>query len=146
MVRKLPAYGLASLVALAVSACTAGIVKADDTSAADDFRTFCAPCHGTGAKGDGPAGKALRVPPPDLTRIAQRHGGDFPEQAIFDVVAGLDMPDSHGSREMPIWGDRFVTDAVGTSLSLEEAHDAGVAAEARIRKLLDYLKSIQVKD
>ena len=31
------------------------------------YKTYCAVCHGAGAKGDGPLADSLRVRPPDLT-------------------------------------------------------------------------------
>ncbi len=31
------------------------------------YQIYCAVCHGSGAKGDGPAAAKLSVPPPDLT-------------------------------------------------------------------------------
>ncbi|MBF0352886.1 MAG: cytochrome c [SAR324 cluster bacterium] len=42
------------------------------------FQTNCVSCHGSAAKGDGPAGKALNPPPADLTVMAGLHpDGDF---------------------------------------------------------------------
>ena len=111
--------------------------------AATDFAVYCAPCHGTSAKGDGPAASALKIPPADLTAIAKRRGGKFPEAAIFAQISGLDMPGSHGSREMPVWGDVFVGQAVGAGLSLEDARRAAAATEQRIAGLVGYLKSLQ---
>ena len=34
------------------------------------YKTTCAPCHGTGGKGDGPAGKIFKPPPQDHTNAA----------------------------------------------------------------------------
>jgi mono/diheme cytochrome c family protein len=39
------------------------------------FVRYCSACHGVEGRGDGPAASALRTPPADLTRIAQRRGG-----------------------------------------------------------------------
>lgn len=132
--------------AVALLACNPAVSQAEmPNTAAADFLTYCAPCHGVSAKGDGPAGSALRVRPPDLTVIAQRHGGSFPEMEIFETIAGLDMPDSHGSRDMPVWGDLFVSEAVGGGVSIEDAKRAADETEARITNLMKYLESIQVK-
>src|SRR5689334_13664290 len=38
------------------------------------FVRYCSACHGMTGRGDGPAAPALRTPPADLTRIAQRLG------------------------------------------------------------------------
>lgn len=133
-------------IAVALLIWDAAVAQADTrNTAAADFLTFCAPCHGASAKGDGPAGSALRVRPPDLTAIAQRHGGTFPELEIFETIAGLDMPDSHGSRDMPVWGDLFVSEAVGGGVSIEDAKRAADETEARITNLMKYLEEIQAK-
>jgi len=47
---------------------------------------------------------------------------------------------------MPIWGDVFVGEAVGNSVSMTEAKKAGLAARQRINGLIEYLKSIQAGD
>jgi mono/diheme cytochrome c family protein len=47
----------------------------------------CASCHGADGKGDGPAADTLKHRPPDLTRLAERHAGEFPRQFVLDVVA-----------------------------------------------------------
>jgi mono/diheme cytochrome c family protein len=121
------------------------LTRADLQLAAEDFQNNCAPCHGTSAKGDGPAGQALKVRPADLTRIAARREGSFPEMAIFEMIAGLSMPTSHGSRDMPIWGDVFVDEAVGAGLSVEDAKRASEQVQKRIERLVTYLETIQAK-
>ncbi len=56
-------------------------VKADKASVARGkklFQAHCASCHGSGGKGDGPAGKALKPKPADLAAMAGQHpDGDF---------------------------------------------------------------------
>jgi len=50
---------------------------------------------------------ALTTPPADLTRIAARRGGSFPDGEVARFVDGrFDLP-AHGTREMPVWGERF---------------------------------------
>ncbi|MBU6429905.1 MAG: c-type cytochrome [Cyanobacteria bacterium REEB65] len=46
---------------------TAGNVAATLALGKEKFEAQCAPCHGMQGKGDGPVGKALIVPPADLT-------------------------------------------------------------------------------
>jgi mono/diheme cytochrome c family protein len=100
------------------------------------FVRHCAACHGPEARGDGPAGKALLKRPADLTAIAVRRGGQFPAGEIARFIDGrFDLP-AHGSREMPVWGQRFGADVP----------DAGVGesiARGNIASLVEYLKSIQ---
>lgn len=111
--------------------------------AAKDFATYCAPCHGADGKGDGPIAGRLNIETADLTRISQRNSGTFPAADVYNKIEGLTMPQAHGSREMPVWGDVFVSQAVGTTTSLADARAAAQKAEARIGALVDYLRSVQ---
>ena len=70
------------------------------------FRTYCASCHGTTGTGGGAAAIAMKVTPPDLTRIAARNNGVFPSERVSQVVLGKGVA-AHGERNMPVWGDVF---------------------------------------
>ena len=107
-----------------------------------DFDKLCAPCHGVSGKGDGPQAAQLAKKPADLTMVTRKYGA-FPEQKVFETIAGLDMPDGHGTREMPIWGDVFVTEQVGKSTKVEDAMKASDEASRRIAGLVKYVASIQ---
>jgi mono/diheme cytochrome c family protein len=99
------------------------------------YQLHCAACHGMDATGNGPMTRALKHAPPDLTRLSQRNGGSFPSARMKRIVEGRDV-DSHGDREMPIWGDAFR--ARGGARS--GADDAKIAA------ILTYLESIQHRE
>ena len=43
---------------------------------------YCATCHGRDGKGNGPVAAALKVVPPDLTRLARDNGGAFPRKRV----------------------------------------------------------------
>src|SRR5689334_9399834 len=73
----------------------------------DLFREYCAVCHGSDAKGTGPAAAALKIKPADLTQINQKSGGKYPEVRIQRVITGDDEVQAHGSRDMPVWGQIF---------------------------------------
>ena len=107
-----------------------------------DFGKLCAPCHGVSGKGDGPQAAQLATKPADLTVVTRKYG-EFPAQKVFETIAGLDMPDGHGTREMPIWGDVFVTEEVGKSTKVEDAMKASDDASRRISGLVAYVQSIQ---
>lgn len=107
-----------------------------------DFARLCAPCHGASGRGDGPQAPHLAKRPSDLTALTRRYG-TFPEQKVFETIAGLDMPDGHGTREMPIWGDVFVSEGVGSSTKIEDAMKASDDATRRIAGLVKYVGSIQ---
>jgi hypothetical protein len=69
------------------------------------FERHCAVCHGLGLRGDGPMAEVLVIPPPDLTRIAERYGG-FPRVGMAWKIDGRDPLVSHGS-DMPLYGFVF---------------------------------------
>ncbi|PZF75913.1 hypothetical protein DK847_14755 [Aestuariivirga litoralis] len=133
LLRSLPALLLLASPALSAAAPEQG---------RKDFVQLCAPCHGPGGKGDGPQAAHLARKPSDLTEVTRKYG-QFPEQKVFETIAGLDMPDGHGSREMPIWGDVFVTEEVGKSTKVEDAMKASDDASRRIAGLVTYVRSIQ---
>jgi mono/diheme cytochrome c family protein len=107
-----------------------------------DFAQLCAPCHGADAKGSGPQAAELKEKPTDLTAITARYGR-FPEDRVFETIAGIDMPEGHGTRAMPSWGDVFISEGVGESTKLEDALRAADDASRRIAGLLRYIESIQ---
>jgi len=97
------------------------------------YKEHCAACHGSNGRGNGPVSRSLRKPPSDLTTLAKRHGGAFPEQYVTNVLRfGLDFS-AHGSSEMPVWGPIFQY--------LEHYNEAAV--RQRIKNLCEYLESIQ---
>jgi mono/diheme cytochrome c family protein len=100
------------------------------------YMQYCASCHGIDARGDGPAASVLKTPPPDLTTLAQRHGGKFPHEYVFDVLRFGTRFVAHGSSDMPIWGPIF-----GSMDNYDE-----VAVRKRIKDLSDYLASLQQKE
>lgn len=102
------------------------------------YLRYCASCHGTSGRGDGPVAADLRERPTDLTRIAQRNGGRFDERALIAVIDGRRAVAAHGSRTMPVWGDVF-------DAELEGAPHAGRQNLLRSSALVDWLRSIQVR-
>jgi mono/diheme cytochrome c family protein len=102
------------------------------SDAAGMFQNYCAVCHGKEGKGNGPAASALTKAPADLTRIAARNGGTFPDVRVKRYIEGLDEVPAHGTRDMPMWGELF------RALSRD-------TAQIRVQALSDHLKSMQVK-
>jgi|ERR1017187_3386032 mono/diheme cytochrome c family protein len=100
------------------------------------FKAYCAVCHGTDAKGGGPAANAMKVPPADLTQLASKNGGKFPELKVYGIIHGdAEMPTAHGSKDMPVWGNVF------QSMS----RDNGAGMQQRVANLTAYIKSLQAK-
>lgn len=108
-----------------------------------EYRNSCASCHGAEGKGDGPLRASLQKPPSDLTLLAQRNGGVFPAQRVQQVIDGRSEVKPHGSREMPIWGERFTNQ--GNSEYFDVAFNADAYVAARIVLLTDYLNRIQAR-
>ncbi len=100
------------------------------------FRTYCASCHGTAARGDGPLASAMSRKPADLTEIAKRNGGQFPSEMVFRTIDGKRPVRGHGGADMPVWGDAFA-----------RSRDGGDPATVKrmIDSLVDYLESIQLR-
>jgi len=100
------------------------------------FATYCASCHGTTGRGDGVMAEALRVRPGDLTGFAAKNGGVFPAEKTRRIINGRERGvRTHGSPDMPVWGDAFRR---REGLSEE-------AAQTRIDAIVQYLASIQVR-
>lgn len=101
----------------------------------DLFQFYCATCHGRDGKGSGPVAAALKIPPPDLTLLARRNGGTFPQPQVEAFVENDGRPiPSHGSTDMPVWGPVF-----------RGLDPSDTLAKIRITNLVEHLRSIQVK-
>jgi len=99
------------------------------------YKAYCASCHGIDAKGNGPMTPVLKVLPPDLTKISERHDGMFPLTLIERIIAGDELLiRGHGSRDMPVWGPIFS--------QVEADRDMG---RVRIDNLARYLRDIQTQ-
>ena len=105
----------------------------------DLYRVSCAACHGADAQGTGPVAPLLNIAVPDLTRIAQRRSGKFPELEIFRIIDGQADLSERGPRHMPVWGYEFFGDEADD----ERAHQA---ATDKVDRLVAYLRSIQRAD
>ncbi len=113
-------------------------VPVKQTSAASGqemYHSYCAVCHGTDGKGAGPAASALKIPPTDLTTLAEKNGGKYPSLHISSVLRGEAETPAHGSKDMPVWGPLF--------RNLSQGHDAEV--QQRVANLNQYIESIQKK-
>ena len=74
---------------------------------------------------------------PDLTRIALRHGGQYPDNWVYRVIDGREALFAHGTREMPVWG---------IELWREQGADVTAGGKTRdaITTLVEYLHTLQV--
>ena len=120
------------LFAFALSNCNTGTKPV--ATGKELFISYCAICHGTDGKGGGAMTEHLKLPPADLTKIAARRGGNFPEEQIYQIIDGRAPVAGHGSGDMPIWGQ---------TLKESEALNNEKEVRQSINNLVDYLKSIQ---
>ena len=97
------------------------------------YRNYCSSCHGLDGRGRGPVSRSLRKAPPDLTTLAKRHDGKFPDDYVTEVIRFGLTYSAHGSSDMPVWGPIFQD---------EEHYNEG-AVRQRIRNLCEYLESLQ---
>ena len=129
---------IAGVVAASCLACAPGMHPAARSSPTGQmlFRMNCASCHGENADGKGPVAPLLTVAVPDLTRIAARRGGRFPDDEIYQIIDGQAPLAAHGSRHMPVWGYEFFGD---------EGDDESAHAQAadRVDRLVAWLRGIQ---
>jgi mono/diheme cytochrome c family protein len=100
------------------------------------YQRHCMVCHGPEGKGDGPLADELKTRPADLTRLAQRRGGSFPEIELREFIDGRRKVRGHGGGEMPIWGRIFAREGEGGKASEAEVN-------AKLDALVAYLRSIQ---
>jgi len=129
--------GLVGLVGTLVWAARAGAADDADVRAGRDlFEQHCEVCHGSDGSGHGPLADDLRVPPADLTGIALRRAGSFPEVEVAEIIDGRHPVRGHGGKEMPIWGR-----ALGGNIADPVAREAAV--KEKVRQLVAYLRSIQ---
>jgi mono/diheme cytochrome c family protein len=75
-------------------------------SGAELYDQDCAVCHGRDLKGTGPVPEPFRAPT-DLTTLARKHGGNFPDEFVSNVLRNGVLIPAHGPAEMPIWGIDF---------------------------------------
>jgi len=98
------------------------------------FKEYCAVCHGKTGKGDGPAASALKQAPADLTTLAARHDGKFPDAYVATVLRNGAKAPAHGDAEMPVWGPLFST-----------MDQSQAIVDLRISNLTKYIKTLQAK-
>jgi hypothetical protein len=117
-----------------------------------EYQLSCAACHGIDGKGNGPSSAALKVAPTDLTVLAKKNNGVFPFNAIYEVIDGRQTVIAHGTREVPIWGQRYAPLSPNAAVSpkaselyVDPTYDAEIIRRARILAVIDYLNRIQEK-
>lgn len=134
-------FKIATLTLVALGALAAQQIKKvpiESIQAGDGkgmFAEYCAVCHGTDGKGGGPAATALTKRPADLTQLARKNNGAFPEVHVMNYITGADVVAAHGTRDMPVWGTLF---------SALSPNNTGVV-QLRVANLMEYIKTLQAQ-
>jgi len=118
------------------------------TKGIDLYRGFCLQCHGTEGKGDGPLAKSLRIPPPDLTRIAERNGGKFSRISVGLYIMG-DRPGSTTWLDKD-WNPTVFRKGVADDMPFWKYHFGSLypddyVSRLRFESLAKHVESIQAK-
>ena len=108
-----------------------------------EFQKNCASCHGMGGKGDGPLVEFLKQSPSDLTLLSKNHGGVFPQDKVYEWIRDPMRVRAHGTKEMPIWGDRYSMEII--EKYGPDYYGPGSSVQQRILELVFYLGTIQQK-
>jgi mono/diheme cytochrome c family protein len=106
---------------------------------AELYMEFCATCHGVAADGNGPMAPILLSPPPDLTGLSERAGGEFPVFGVVQRIDGRDPLLAHGG-EMPIWGGIFEGEPAA---AVATTSGQPVLTSDTIAKVVEYLRTVQ---
>ena len=142
--------------AIAIAATTVAVATLAQAQQAPATKTFdrgkyeyeahCAVCHGLSGKGDGPFAQQLQsaAAVPDLTELSRKNNGVFPFMHVYETIDGTHSVTWHGTRQMPVWGPRYKSEA-GESLYDDFRADPEVFVRARILALSEYIYRLQAK-
>lgn len=130
----------AAALALALTMPAAG--WSQDVEAGEEIFQFrCAVCHGEGGKGDGIVGELFAQKPSDLTHLTKENGGTFPFMQVLTAIDGSERIAGHGTTEMPVWGEFFMTEALEDRGI--DPKDAAQVVRGRMLSLVLYIRSLQ---
>ncbi len=80
---------------------------ADENGGKEMYLKYCASCHGSQGRGDGPVSRDLKVKVPDLTLLRSKNKGTYPLDRVMSSIDGSRVVRAHGDRNMPVWGEVF---------------------------------------
>jgi mono/diheme cytochrome c family protein len=130
--------GLGALGICLIVSPVSGYAQGADIGEQEYFDS-CAVCHGEDGKGNGPVAGLLKQEVLDLTTLAKNNAGVFPFARVYDVIDGRQAVAVHGPRDMPVWGNKYRSEAFGSREELS-SH-----ARGRIISIIGYIYTLQVK-
>lgn len=77
------------------------------------YLQYCGSCHGSDGQGGGPVSRDLKTKVPDLTVLAKNNKGVYPLDGVMATIDGRRAVRAHGERDMPVWGEKFYSEAEG---------------------------------
>jgi mono/diheme cytochrome c family protein len=80
---------------------------AADNGGKEMYLKYCASCHGSEGRGDGPVSRDLKVKVPNLTLLRGNNKGAYPLDRVMSSIDGSRTVRAHGTRNMPVWGEVF---------------------------------------
>lgn len=122
------------MLPLALVAC----VDRDEPTGREDFATFCAACHGTSGRGDGPAAAGLDRKPADLTGLSARNAGVFPGTKVMAKIWGY-TGGHDGASPMPAFGPLLQGDLV----PYDGGDGIATPTPVRLVGIAEYLRVLQ---
>jgi mono/diheme cytochrome c family protein len=129
---------LLSLAAIVAGSVFPSLAR-DLSVGAAEYKLSCAGCHGVLGRGNGPMARSLTRRPTDLTKLEEANDYQFPFLKVFQVIDGRATLPDHGTREMPVWGRRYVED-IGDSRG---PYGSEAAVRERIEALVRHVQSLQ---
>lgn len=106
-----------------------------------EFKSSCAGCHGLDGKGNGPFVEFLKTKPKDLTTLAHENQGVFPFRRVYEIIDGRYQIGAHGTKDMPVWGERFAMDIIRQYGEFSTDHLQTV--RCRILEVVFFLTTLQ---
>ncbi len=140
MPKRLAVLFLASAMTLPALAQAPAVKKVpppytSPASGSEMYLAYCASCHGTKGRGDGPVAPHLKAAMPDLTTLSRQNKGVFPRAHVAKVIQGEVGVKTHGQLDMPVWGPAF--------LRMNNSQEPVV--RMRVSNLTDHIESLQAK-
>ncbi len=130
---------IACILALTLAPVAAGAQSVGET----EYMNSCASCHGADGKGGGPMAGFLVGSLPDLTQLSAGNDGVFPVTAVYSTIDGTMTTGPHGSREMPVWGNRYkMRGQRGANPDFRD-EESDVFVRFRVLALTEYLAGLQ---
>jgi mono/diheme cytochrome c family protein len=116
---------------------TVTMTNTNPASGSEMYAEYCAVCHGTDGKGNGPAASAFKKAPTNLTVLAKNNNGKYPSEHVYYVLKFGTPVAAHGDVQMPVWNKAFQ--------SLNQLDSDENMVTLRINNLVAYIKGIQAK-